>query len=76
MPALAFRARVRYDSAVATTVQRVSVGLAFLAALLSFVAVAVEFSRSGRLAWTPLGGGMLMLALGISGLLQLRTPKA
>ena len=50
-------------------------GVAFLAALLSFVAVAVEFSRSGRLALTPLGGGMLMLALGISGLLKIRTPK-
>lgn len=42
-------------------------GLAFLAAALSFVAVGIRYSSDGRVDTTPLFGGILMLVLGITG---------
>jgi hypothetical protein len=54
-----------------TRSQRLAVALAFLAAALSFAAVVVSIVRDGRLAVTPLFGGLLMLALAIGGYLRL-----
>ena len=70
-------ARFRYDSCrMATPTQRLAVFLAFLAAALSFAAVAVTYSRTGSIHVTPLGGGAVMLALGVSGYRRLNTPRA
>jgi hypothetical protein len=55
-----------------TKSQTLIVWLAFAAAGLSFVAVALAFSHTGRIAGTPLFGGLFMLALGIAGLAKLR----
>ena len=61
----------------ATTTQKLAVALAFIAAALSLVAVAITASRSGRIDATPLFGGLFMLALGIAGIVRLRQlPKA
>ena len=49
-----------------------AVWLAFLAAALSFLAVAVTYTRTGRIEVTPLFGGLFMLALGIAGRAKLR----
>ena len=49
-----------------------AVWLAFLAAALSFLAVAVTYTRTGRIEVTPLFGGVFMLALGIAGRAKLR----
>jgi hypothetical protein len=49
-----------------------AVWLAFLAAALSFLAVALAYIRSGRIEATPLFGGLFMLALGIAGRAKLR----
>jgi ABC-type arginine transport system permease subunit len=57
------------------TTQTVAVLLAFIAAALSFTAVAVTVSRTGRIEVTPLFGGLLMLGLGIAGYLRLRRPN-
>jgi FtsH-binding integral membrane protein len=56
----------------ATSTQKLAVWLAFIAAALSFTAVALTASRTGRIEATPLGGGLLMLALGIAGVAKLR----
>ena len=50
-----------------TSTQRLAVVLAFVAAALSFAAVAVGYARTGEIRVTPLGGGAVMLALGVSG---------
>ena len=55
-----------------TATQKLAVWLAFIAAGLSFAAVALAASRTGRIDATPLFGGMLMLALGIAGAARLR----
>jgi hypothetical protein len=59
-----------------TRSQKVSVLLAFAAAAVSLLAVGVRYARQGDILVTPLGGGLLMLALGISGYLRLRRPRA
>ncbi len=56
----------------ATSTQKLAVWLAFIAAGLSFTAVALAASRTGRIDATPLFGGILMLALGIAGVARLR----
>jgi hypothetical protein len=53
--------------------QVLAVWLAFLAAALSFTAVVLTFSRTGRIEATPLFGGLFMLALGVAGVARLRT---
>ena len=60
------------SSMAATSTQKLAVWLAFLAAALSFAAVAVTAARSGRIDATPLFGGLFMLALGIAGVVRLR----
>ena len=57
---------------MATSRQKIAVILAFVAAGLSFVAVAVRLSRDGTIDLTPLAGGLAMLALGIGGVVKLR----
>ena len=61
---------------MATPTQKLAVFLAFVAAALSFAAVAVTYSRTGSIHVTPLGGGAVMLALGVSGYRRLNTPRA
>ena len=61
---------------MATSTQKLAVFLAFVAAALSFAAVAVGYSRTGDIAVTPLGGGAVMLMLGISGYKRLKMPRA
>jgi FtsH-binding integral membrane protein len=63
---------VRSGAMAATSTQKLAVWLAFIAAALSFTAVALTASRTGRIEATPLGGGLLMLALGIAGVAKLR----
>jgi len=57
------------------TAQTLAVWLAFIAAALSFTAVSITVSRTGRIEATPLFGGLVMLALGIAGYLRLRRPN-
>ena len=59
-----------------TPAQKLTVLLAFVAAGLSFVALAIGISRSGRIDAAPLFGGLLMLALGLSGYFKIRRPPA
>ena len=61
---------------VATSTQKLAVLLAFIAAALSFLAVVVGYAQTGTIRLTPLGGGVLMLALGISGYKRMSTPRA
>ena len=56
-----------------TPTQKLAVVLAFLAAALSFGAVAVGYARTGDIRLTPLAGGAVMLALGISGYKRIST---
>ena len=70
------RAPVRFRTRMATSTQKLAVFLAFVAAALSFAAVAVTYSRTGSIQVTPLGGGAVMLALGVSGYRRLNTPRA
>ena len=55
--------------------QKFVVLLAFLAAALSLLAVALRVLRDGALDATPLLGGLFMLALGIAGYRRLRTQQ-
>ena len=57
-----------------TSGQKLAVTLAFVAAGLSFVALAIGISRTGRIDAAPLFGGLLMLALGLSGYFKIRRP--
>ena len=59
-----------------TSGQKLAVTLAFVAAGLSFVALAINVSRTGRIDAAPLFGGLLMLALGLSGYFKIRRPPA
>jgi hypothetical protein len=56
----------------ATSTQRLAVWLAFVAAALSFAAVALAAMRTGRIEATPLFGGIVMLVLGAAGVARLR----
>jgi len=58
---------------MATGTQKLAVMLAFIAAVLSFAAVAVGFFRDGSISMTPFLGGLLMLALGIGGYRKLNS---
>jgi hypothetical protein len=60
------------SGAMATSTQKLAVWLAFIAAALSLTAVVITATRTGRIEATPLGGGLLMLALGIAGVAKLR----
>jgi hypothetical protein len=57
-----------------TPVQKLTVLLAFVAAALSFSALVYSFMRTGAIQATPLFGGILMLALGLSGYARIRQP--
>ena len=61
---------------MATPTQKLAVTLAFVAAALSFAAVAVGYYKTGDISVTPLGGGAVMLMLGLSGYKRLKTPRA
>ena len=61
---------------MASSTQKLAVVLAFIAAALSFAAVAVGYVQTGTIRITPLGGGALMLALGISGYKRITAPRA
>ena len=50
--------------------------LAFVAAALSLAAVVVGYLQTGTMRLTPLGGGLLMLVLGISGYKRISAPRA
>ena len=54
--------------------QKLAVILAFAASALSLAAAAIEYSRTGQLKITLIGGGLLMLALGVGGIGRLREP--
>ena len=60
---------------MATSTQKLAVLLSFVAAALSFAAVAVGYVQTGTIRITPLGGGVLMLALGISGYKRITAPR-
>ena len=60
---------------MATPTQKLAVALAFVAAALSFAAVAVGYARTGEIRVTPLGGGAVMLALGVSGYKRITEPR-
>ena len=60
---------------MATSTQKLAVVLAFVAAALSFAAVAVGYARTGEIRVTPLGGGAVMLALALSGYKRMTTPR-
>jgi hypothetical protein len=59
-----------------TPTQKLAVVLAFLAAALSLAAVVSGYMRTGDIHVTPLGGGIVMLALGVSGYKRLKAPRA
>lgn len=59
-----------------TTTQKTAVVLAFVAAALSFSAVAIGIFSTGTIEATPLFGGLFMLALGMSGYYRLRQPPS
>jgi len=59
---------------MARPAQKAAVTLAFAAAALSFIAVAIELAASGEISVTPLIGGVFMLALAIAGVFKLRNP--
>ena len=58
-----------------TTTQKLAVFLAFLAAGLSFAAVAVSYYNTGTIPVMPLGGGTVMLVLAVSGYGRLKAPR-
>jgi hypothetical protein len=57
-----------------TPAQKLAVLLAFVASALSFAVLAFSFVRTGAIQATPLFGGLLMLALGVTGYARLRQP--
>ena len=59
-----------------TPTQKLAVLLAFVAAALSFSVLVFSFVRTGAIQATPLFGGLLMLALGLSGYSRIRQPPA
>lgn len=50
--------------------------LAFVAAAVSLFAAALRYARHGDILVTPLAGGLIMLALGISGYRTLRKGRS
>jgi hypothetical protein len=56
----------------ARSTQKLAVVLAFVAAGLSFAAVAITYSDNGTIRSTPLFGGLFMLAMAIGGYLRLK----
>jgi hypothetical protein len=62
------------DVTTPTSTQKLAVVLAFVAAALSLSAVAVAVVRTGTIQATPLFGGLLMLALGVTGYYRIRQP--
>jgi hypothetical protein len=70
------RASLAGVSTSPTPAQQAAVLLAFIAAALSFSAVAYSFIRTGAIQATPLFGGLLMLALAVSGYSRLRRPPS
>jgi hypothetical protein len=60
---------------MATSTQKLTVVLAFVAAALSFAAVVVGYLQTGTIQVVPLGGGVLMLALGIGGYKRITAPR-
>jgi hypothetical protein len=60
---------------MATSSQKMAVVLAFVAAALSLSAAAIGYAQTGVVRVTPLGGGIFMLALGITGLIRLRARR-
>jgi hypothetical protein len=60
---------------MATSTQKLAVVLAFIAAALSFAAVVVGYVQTGTIRVTPLGGGVVMLALGVSGYKRITAPR-
>jgi hypothetical protein len=61
---------------MATSTQKLAVVLAFVAAALSFAAVVAGYVQTGGIRLAPLGGGILMLVLGISGYRRISAPRA
>ena len=59
-----------------TRSQRIAVLLAFVAAAVSLFAAALRYARHGDILVTPLAGGLIMLALGISGYRTLRKGRS
>lgn len=55
-----------------TAIQWITVALALAAGAVSLAVVAAGFAARGEVAVTPLLGGTLMLALGVSGFFKLR----
>ena len=60
---------------MATSTQKLTVVLAFVAAALSFAAVVVSYLQTGTIQVVPLGGGALMLALAIGGYKRIAAPR-
>jgi hypothetical protein len=58
------------------SLQTLAVWLAFIAAALSFAAVAIGYSGTGVIQTTPLVGGLLMLALGVGGYVKLKNDRS
>ena len=58
-----------------TSSQKLAVVLAFAAAALSLLAAALQFVRHGTIRVTPIAGGLLMLALGVSGYAKLKNRR-
>jgi len=59
-----------------THVQKLAVLLAFVAAGLSFSVLVYSFLRTGAIQAPPLFGGLLMLALGLSGYSRIRRRRS
>jgi hypothetical protein len=58
-----------------TSGQKLAVLLAFVAAALSLVSALMSYTRNGQVDAMPIFGGLLMLALGVSGWRRLRNEK-
>jgi len=61
---------------MATSTQKLAVVLAFVAAALSFTAVAIGYFNNGDIRVTPLGGGMVMLAFAVTGYQKIKAAAA
>jgi hypothetical protein len=52
-----------------------AVFLAFVAAVLSLMAAAISYYKTGDIDVTPLAGGLFMLALGVGGFMRLKNTR-